>query len=119
MNLEDPKYWHLLINQSLLRFFLLKSLEKEPIHGYALRSALTVISNGLCKPSQGTIYPTLKELETNDYVRGEWIEFNHRKRKVYLLTKKGKRALNIASEILESALEAIFASSTIQSDQNR
>ena len=106
MDLENPKYWKLLINQSLLRYFLLKSLEEREIHGYGLTSVLTVISNGLCKPSQGTIYPALKELEAAKYVKGHWIKIKNRQRKVYHLTEKGRNALAVASEILHKALAA-------------
>jgi DNA-binding PadR family transcriptional regulator len=107
IEIEDPKYWRLLINQSLLRFFLLKALSEKEQHGYGLQSALTLISNGLCKPSQGTIYPALKELEKNGYVKGTWKKVKNRKRKIYLLTEKGKRAKDVAAEVLEKALKSI------------
>jgi len=107
MNLEDSKYWRLLVNQSLLRFFLLKSLDEQNAHGYALQSVLTIASNGLCKPSQGTIYPALKELEKGGYAKGEWQKVNNRRRKVYVLTAKGKNALNAASSVLKKAFSSI------------
>ena len=106
MDLENPKYWKLLINQSLLRFFLLRSLENKEIHGYALQSALTVISNGLCKPSQGTIYPALNDLESEGYVKGKWKRVENRNRKLYTLTAKGRVALGVATEVLAKALQA-------------
>jgi len=107
MDLENPRYWKLLVNQSLLRFFLLKVLSQKEIHGYGLQSALSVISQGLCKPSQGTIYPALKELEKNGYVKGTWKKVKNRKRKVYILTEKGEKALQIASGVLQKALLSI------------
>jgi len=107
MDLENPRYWKLLINQSLLRYFLLKSLEEKEIHGYGLQSALTVISNGLCKPSQGTIYPALKELESGGYIEGHWVKIKNRQRKMYHLTEKGRTALAVASEILNKALSSM------------
>ena len=107
MNLENPNYWRLLINQSFLRFFLLKTLSKKEIHGYGLQTALTVISNGLCRPSQGTIYPALKELEKKSYVTGRWKKARNRKRKVYLLTSKGRFALKVAEEVISKALSGL------------
>lgn len=106
MDLTEPRYWKLLVNQSLLRFFLLQALSEKEIHGYGLQSVLTVISNGLCKPSQGTLYPALKELEQNGYVKGKWLKVKNRKRKVYLLTTRGESALETASEVLQKALVA-------------
>lgn len=106
MDLENPKYWKLLINQSLLRYFLLKSLNEKEVHGYALQSVMTVISNGLCKPSQGTIYPALKELGKTGYVKGHWIRIKNRQRKVYKLTEKGRTALEVATEVLHKALHS-------------
>lgn len=105
LNIDEPKYWRLLINQSLLRFFLLQAISKKGIHGYALQSLLSVISNGLCKPSQGTIYPALNELEKSGYLKSYWERKKGRKRKIYQLTKKGERALRVAKEVLERALK--------------
>ena len=107
MDLTNPRYWKLLINQSLLRFFLLRALSEKEIHGYGLQSALCVISNGLCKPSQGTLYPSLKEHEQGGYVTGKWIKVKNRKRKVYLLTTSGHKALDVAASILEQAMQSI------------
>jgi len=104
MNLEEPRYWKLLVNQALLRFFLLKCLYQKPIHGYALQSALIAISCGLCNPSQGTIYPALSELEAGGYVKGSWEKINNRRRKTYALTEKGEKAFLVASSVLETAL---------------
>lgn len=106
MNLENPKYWRLLINQSFLRFFLLKSLSQRPLHGYALIEALVVASNGICKPSQGTIYPALSELEKDGYLKGRWEKIKGRKRKIYSLTPKGRNALASASSMFQKALAA-------------
>jgi len=81
-----------------------ETLQDKLIDG--LTSVLTVISNGLCKPSQGTIYPALKELEAAKYVKGHWIKIKNRQRKVYHLTEKGRNALAVASEVLHKALAA-------------
>lgn len=108
MKLEDPKYWKLLINQSLLRYYLLKTLSEKEIHGYGLVFSLSSISKGLCKPSQGTLYPALKELEKNGYVTGEWKRVKNRKRKVYKLTSKGKIAYGVATKVFQDYLPSIL-----------
>ena len=115
MDLENPKYWKLLVNQSMMRYFLLKSLEDKATHGYALSSVINMISGGLSKPSQGTIYPALNELEKNGYVKGKWIRIRNRERKVYILTTKGRTALAVASQVLQRALTSVFKESSFGS----
>ena len=56
MKFEDEKYWRGLINQGLIRFFLLKVLyaDKEA-YGYGLVKRIEEISDGLCGPTESTI----------------------------------------------------------------
>lgn len=96
MNLEDPDYWRSLINMSLSRFFILRTLHDAPTHGYALLERLTEFTQGCCTPAYGTIYPILKALLEGEYARVEEMIEDGRSRRVYELTPKGELAYQVA-----------------------
>jgi PadR family transcriptional regulator, regulatory protein PadR len=77
-----------------LDVMLLASLERAPLHGYAIIEWLSQRSAGELVLQPGTLYPALHRLEGDELIRGHWEEPpGQRKRRVYALTPKGKRAL--------------------------
>ena len=77
-----------------LDLLLLASLERGPLHGYAIIDWLGRRSRGELVLAAGTLYPALHRLEAEQLIRGDWEEpAGQRKRRVYRLTKKGARAL--------------------------
>ena len=42
---------------------MLLLLNEQPMHGYQLMSAITERTSGAWRPSPGTIYPTIAQLE--------------------------------------------------------
>jgi DNA-binding PadR family transcriptional regulator len=113
MKLEDPKYWHDLINQSLVRFFLLKVLRQEPHHGYVLSKVIEEASLGFCHPTQSTLYPALAELEKGGYVKVTVEQNGNRKKKIYTLTVKGKDAYVAAAKIWGEIIPMMNRASTL------
>lgn len=73
---------------------LLASLERGPLHGYAIIDWLQQRSDGEVALAAGTLYPALHRLEDDELIRGQWQEApGQRRRRVYALTKKGAREL--------------------------
>lgn len=73
---------------------ILRILGETPMHGYQIVQAIRARSEGIFDFSEGTVYPLLYALEDKGYVKGAWKEAaGERRRKVYALTPKGKRAL--------------------------
>lgn len=66
------------------------------MHGYDIAKAVENKTDGCCSPTEGTIYPVMKQFETGDYVTCETEVVSGRERKVYTLTQKGKDAFQIA-----------------------
>jgi PadR family transcriptional regulator, regulatory protein PadR len=99
MKFEDEKYWKSLINQGLIRFFLLKVLyaDKEA-HGYGLVKRIEEISEGLCRPTESTVYPALDQLFRGGYVLIDKVSAGKKVRKVYTLTDKGRAAFRAAAK---------------------
>lgn len=72
---------------------LLASLENGPRHGYAVKQALATGSGARFDLPTGTIYPALRRLEAAGLVKGTWAEAGARRRRVYELTRAGRRRL--------------------------
>ncbi len=107
MNLEDPDYWKSLINMSLSRFFILRTLHEGPTHGYALLERLAAFTRGCCTPAYGTIYPILKELLEGGYAELKIETEGGRQRKVYELTPRGDLAYQQAVATWQDVLPYI------------
>jgi PadR family transcriptional regulator PadR len=76
-----------------LEFAVLATLREGPLHGYAIIRALRERSGGEFDVLEGTLYPALHRLEEARLVKSRWATASGRQRRVYELTKKGRRAL--------------------------
>ncbi len=68
-----------------LKIFILKKLEQGPKTGYQLMKIFQEVTGR--KPSPGSVYPALKELKDNGYVK----VLEQDGRKIYSLTGKGRK----------------------------
>lgn len=76
-----------------LDMLLLTALAAEAGHGYAIAEKLRAQSGGAFSLPDGTIYPALHRLERDALVTSKWSDSTGRRRRVYSLTVKGRRAL--------------------------
>lgn len=97
-DLESDVYWQKMINQGLIRFFLLKALRDESMYGYILSKRIEELSWGACKPTQGTLYPALNQMQKEGYLTCHSTKYNGRERKVYQISIKGKTAFRYAAK---------------------
>lgn len=74
-----------------VRSAVLALLAEQPMHGYQIIQEIGQRSGGSWKPSPGSVYPTLQQLEDEGLVRAQEQEG----RRVYRLTEEGQR---LASE---------------------
>lgn len=73
---------------------LLAALEDGPRHGYAVMEALRESTAGRLDLPTGTIYPALHRLESAGLIAGSWSLVGGRRRRCYVLTETGRRALS-------------------------
>jgi len=108
---ESKEYWASLIKMSLSRFFILHVLHRHALHGYEITKQVANITCGCCAPTEGSLYPVLKEFEENELVQVEVQVVAGRERKVYTITAKGDRAYEVAgqawSEVANYILQAV------------
>jgi DNA-binding PadR family transcriptional regulator len=70
--------------------------EEQPLHGYAIIQRLEARSQGYFDFKEGLIYPTLHRMERDGLLESRWLgEPGTRRRKVYTVTEKGRRQLEV------------------------
>lgn len=69
-----------------VRIAILALLAEEPMHGYQIIGEITDRSGGAWKPSPGSVYPTLQQLEDEGLVTSQ----DRDGRKTYELTSQGR-----------------------------
>jgi transcriptional regulator len=80
--------------QGTLDMLILKTLAREPLHGYAIAQHIGRISQALLHVPQGSLYPALHRLEHRKLLASSWERSSTgRDTKVYRLTPKGRRHL--------------------------
>jgi PadR family transcriptional regulator, regulatory protein PadR len=90
---------------------LLAVVAREPAHGYAILERLRERSDGAFDLPEGTIYPALHRLEEAGLLKSSWAPGATRRRRVYEVTAKGRRALGSARgewRAFSSAVEAVL-----------
>ena len=80
--------------QGTLDLLILKTLAREPLHGWAIAKKIQLLSDDVLSVQQGSLYPALHRLENQGWIDAEWKSSEHgRDAKVYELTREGRRQL--------------------------
>lgn len=80
--------------QGTLDLLILKTLVREPMHGWGIAKRIQLLSDEVLSVQQGSLYPALHRLENQGWITAEWKSSEHgRDAKVYELTKEGRRQL--------------------------
>jgi DNA-binding PadR family transcriptional regulator len=100
------EYWAGTIKMGLSKFFILRVLQDGPQHGYDIARRVEQVTGGCCSPTEGTIYPVLRDFEAGGFVTVREEVVQGRQRRVYALTAAGRAAFAVA---LEAWMEATAA----------
>lgn len=90
-----------------LEALLLACLQQGAGHGYELMQRLHARSGGALDLPEGTIYPVLRRLEREGHVSSKWEEADGRRRRVYRLTARGRRALRTQRDEWDGFVRAV------------
>jgi len=91
-----------------LEMMVLRSLQREPMHGYALVQHIKQRSNDLLQVEEGSLYPALQRLLREGLVKAEWeISASNRKVRTYRITAAGKKHLEHEVSSFERMLEGV------------
>ena len=102
--------------QGTLDMLLLRAVNDEPLHGYALVHRLRLISGDRLHIPQGSLYPALHRLENQGLLKAEWAATpTGREAKYYRITAKGRKRLqdDVAEwEELSKAIALVLGTTT-------
>lgn len=110
---ESREYWAGLIKMSLSRFFILHVLHHQRVHGYEITKKVGAITHGCCAPTEGSLYPVLREFTEAGLVDVKPEVVSGRNRKVYTLTASGERAYEVAAGAWEEMAKYILSSTRL------
>jgi PadR family transcriptional regulator, regulatory protein PadR len=109
----NRQYWNDIIKMSLCKFFILRVLYRGPSYGYEIIQRVSAMTGGFCVPTEGTVYPVLREFERDGCVTSEKQVVGGRERKVYTLTPLGREAFEVGAEVWQEAVEHIHRASEV------
>ena len=85
--------------QGTLDLLILKSLAREPLHGWGIAKKIESLSDDVLSVQQGSLYPALHRLEQQGWVDSEWKNTElGRSAKFYALTRDGRKQLDLELE---------------------
>lgn len=93
-----------------LDLLILRTLEREPLHGYGIALWIRNRTEGVLEVEQGALYPALHRLNRRGWIRGEWGETETgRRARFYALTGKGRNALRKETARWDEHAQAVYA----------
>ena len=92
-----------------LNMLLLAVLQRVALHGYAIREALRLGSDGRFELSEGSVYPALRRLEHIGLVASSWSVADGRHIRTYRLTAAGRDKLRADRRAWEEFANTITA----------
>jgi PadR family transcriptional regulator len=94
--------------QGTLDLLILRTLQTEPMHGWAISERIQQISDDVLQVNQGSLYPALHRLEHQGWIEAEWgVSELGRRAKYYRLTASGRRQLALEASEWERMSTAI------------
>src|SRR6476620_1427699 len=80
--------------QGTLDLLILKTIAREPLHGWAIAKRIQSLSGDVLAVGQGSLYPALHRLEHQGWIDAKWKDSDlGRQAKVYSLTREGRKQL--------------------------
>ena len=91
-----------------LEMMVLQTLQRQPLHGYALVQHIKRSSNELLQVEEGSLYPALQRMLKAKWVKAEWsVSESGRRVRTYQLTAAGRKHLEHEVSSFERMLEGI------------
>lgn len=80
--------------QGTLDLLILKTIHREPLHGWGIAKRIQILSGDVLSVGQGSLYPALHRLEQQGWISSQWKDSDiGRSAKFYVLTKEGRKQL--------------------------
>jgi transcriptional regulator len=94
--------------QGTLELLILKTLSRDPMHGYGIAQRIHEAVEDLLKVEDGSLYPALYRMEERGWITSDWgLSENNRRAKFYKLTRAGRKQLDSESANWERVSQAV------------
>ena len=91
-----------------LPMLILRVLQSNPLHGYAIAQRIHVLSSEVLGVEEGLLYPTLQKMLVKGWVTATWgVSETNRKVRLYCLTPEGRKQLETDLSDYERVTQAI------------
>src|SRR5262245_40256964 len=91
-----------------LEMMVLRLVQHDPLHGYALVQRIRQVSNDLLQVEEGSLYPALQRLLKAKLVQAEWgVSSTNRRVRIYKITAAGRKHLAAEVSSYEQMLKGI------------
>ena len=94
--------------QGTLDLLILKTINLQPLHGWAISERIQQISKEVLQVQQGSLYPALHRLERRGWITARWgASENNRRAKYYELTRAGRKQLEAEQDSWQKLTTAV------------
>lgn len=91
-----------------LYLLILRTLERGPLHGYAIAKRIKECSADVLQVEEGSLYPALNRMLVKGWLAAEWgVSETNRKARFYHLTPQGEHQLEQESATFDQLIQAI------------
>ncbi len=101
-----------------LKYLILKSLSKEPLHGYMLMKTIETNCMNLWRPTPGALYPALQSLKEDALIEIHEEKKQGRKKKTYKITPEGTIKFSQTSKNIQT-MEEMYVKYCKNSEPNQ
>lgn len=88
---------------------ILKTLQRGPLHGYAIAQRIHLISEDVLQVEEGSLYPALQRMLIKGWVTAEWSQSDTGRRvRIYKLTPAGRKQLGAEIFEFDRVMKAVY-----------
>ena len=92
-----------------LHMLILKTLQRGPLHGYAIAQRIHLISEDVLEVEEGSLYPALQRMLVKGWVTADWTQSETGRRvRVYKLTPAGRKQLGTEISEFDRVMKAVY-----------
>ncbi len=99
--------------RDIFPLLVLHLVEREPQYGNKLIEEIERITEGAISLNPNTIYPLLRQLESEGMIKGDWEHPDRRTRRYYSITAAGRREHQRLCGEVEPFLDSVVRSVTL------
>ena len=94
--------------RDLFPLLVLHLIDREPTYGNHLIEEIGRITEGAISVNPNTVYPLLRQLESDGLIKGSWEHPDRRTRRYYSITAAGRREHKRLAGELEPFLDSVI-----------